>query len=707
MEIISQLNLFSFIPAVVFSIVLWSDIKNKAQFGARPRYLLFSIMLLVIIGALLLQYRLDAGFWRPGLSFSLFSTLFALYLFMFFMLEYSIHCQRIIKSHVWNDFSKNLKKTIFYWITLALIIACSYVVFFLYDTGMEAGTAGELNTPVIVLCVLFTLVSVLLIDRYRRSVFRLQAGVIRTNNFTFNISLVVLMAGALYFLFMDGAQRPLYTEVFLLLTLAYIIRVYMEYFYQRTLNLERTIDKQEQSTDLLNELVSREASSPIEEDVEILKSTIAEELSHLKESLPQAEYAFSGFMLYSLEKNVLKVISPQLISGFCTPLHKFSTVKLLKNKQQIEESILNTTYDLNKISSMPLQDLTDWGAQIIKQMLTTRERIVIDQIPDELKGLQRLIVVSPIFDKDMLIGVFVAFKDSFDKLFPEEENTLAWLCGNLKIILTIISGKRIQHERNRLSNELNIAKNIQTSILPTEVDIPGFETATNMVTATEVGGDVYDYMRTEAGTYLGIGDVSGHGLPAGIMALIQLVAFEAVVMATQTLKKQIQPYEIYNIVNKLLCTINRDRIGSDKFMTQNYFFVKNGTFTHAGAHEIALLYRKKQRDVVELNDLAKKAAFMGITELATAQNSSGSFKLNKSDVLLLYTDGAIQARDDGGNQFGIEKLKKVLAKHQALPLKQLIEVIMREIQDHAQNGDLKKYNGNFADDVSLFVLRKT
>jgi serine phosphatase RsbU (regulator of sigma subunit) len=76
-------------------------------------------------------------------------------------------------------------------------------------------------------------------------------------------------------------------------------------------------------------------------------------------------------------------------------------------------------------------------------------------------------------------------------------------------------------------------------------------------------------------------------------------------------------------------------------------------------------------------------------------------------VLLLYTDGAIQARDDGGNQFGIEKLKKVLAKHQALPLKQLIEVIMREIQDHAQNGDLKKYNGNFADDVSLFVLRKT
>ncbi len=706
MEILTQLNLFSFIPGVIFSVVLWSDIRRKAQFGTRPRYLLFSIMLLVIIAALLLYYRLDNGFWRPGLSFGFFATVFALYLFLFFALEYSIHCQRIVKSHVWNDFSKNLKQTLIYWIAMAVIISCSYVVYFLYTGGTLPQPADEFDTPVFILCALFTLVSFLLIGKYRKSVFRLQAGVIRTNNFTFNMALVVLLPAAVYFLFFGGTRRPLYTEVFLLLTLAYVIRVYMEYFYQRTLNLERTIDKQEQSTDLLNELVSREVSSPIEEDVEILKSTIAEELLRLKESLPMAEYAFSGSMLYSLDGDKLRVISPQLINGFCTPLHKASTVKLLKNNRQIEESIMKITYDLKRISSLPLQDLTDWGAQIIKQILTTRERIVIDQIPDELKGLQRLIAVNPIFDKDMLIGVFIAFKDSFDKLFPEEENTLAWLCGNLKIILTIIAGKRIQHERNRLSNELHIAKNIQTSILPAEVKIPGYETATNMVTATEVGGDVYDYMRTEAGTYLGIGDVSGHGLPAGIMALIQLVAFEAVVMATQTLKKQIQPYEIYNIVNKLLCNINRDRIGSDKFMTQNYFFVKNGTFSHAGAHEIALLFRKKQRDVIELNDLSKKAAFMGISELATARNSSGSFKLNKSDVLLLYTDGAIQARDENGNQFGIDKLKKILDKNHALPLKELIRVIMTELQDHAQNGDLKKYNGNFADDVSLFVLRK-
>jgi len=364
-------------------------------------------------------------------------------------------------------------------------------------------------------------------------------------------------------------------------------------------------------------------------------------------------------------------------------------------------------YDVKKIGSLALQDLTDWGEQIIKELIRTRERIVINQIPDELKGLQRLIAVNPLFDKERLIGILVAFKDSFDKLFPEEENVLTWLCGNLKIILTIIDGKRIQRERNRLSNEMNIAKNIQTSILPAQMEIPGFEIATNMVTASEVGGDVYDCFCTELGNYIGIGDVSGHGLPAGIMALIQLVAFEAVVAASQAVKKKIAPHELYDIVNKLLCKINRDRIGSDKFMTQNYILENKGTLTHAGAHEIALLYRKKQDKVIEMTDFAKKAAFMGITETATAKASEGSFTMHKGDLLLLYTDGAIQAKDDYGTQFGIDGLKKILGGNSSSALPDLIKKIMGKIYNHALNGDIKKYRGNFADDVSLVLLRKT
>ncbi|MBN1799679.1 MAG: SpoIIE family protein phosphatase [Spirochaetales bacterium] len=727
MDIFTYINLGSFFPIIIFTLVLWSDIRNKPQFGKRPRYLLFSLIVFCAIAVFLIQYKILYSFWKPELSFPLFSVIFPFYIFTFFVLEYSIHRQRIIKSHAWEDFKKNLRTTIRYWLIILGIAVCSFFLFYLYTlklfdgsiasavyrsetfaTLREQGLAGreDLKTLTLILCLAYAVVSFLLLLKYRKKVFELRGGIIRTNNFTFSMSLLVLVLQVGYFLFFDGFVKPLHSEIFFLLTVAYAIRVFMEYFYQRTLNLERTIIQQEQSVLLMNELVSQEASSPLEEDVDTLKSTITEELDRVKRSLPIHEYAISGSMLYSLEGDILKVISPKLINGFCTPILKTQTIKLLKNKKQISDSILKTVYDIRKISSLPLQDLTDWGEQIIKQILESKEPIVINQIPEELKGLQRLIAVNPIFDKEKLIGLFIVFKDSFDKLFPEEENTINWLIGNLKIILSIITGKRIQRERNRLSNEMNIAKNIQTSILPKDVEIPGYEVATNMVTATEVGGDVYDYFCTTLGNYIGIGDVSGHGLPAGIMSLIQLVAFEAVVMTVDNLSRQIKPYVLYDIVNKLLCKINRDRIGSDKFMTQNYFIEKNGTFTYAGAHEIALLYRKQQDNVIELKDLSRKAAFMGITEKATAKASAGNFKMRKHDVLLLYTDGAIQAKDNYGNQFGIAKLKKILKSNSGMDLNKLIDKIMKQIYNHALNGDLKKYCGNYADDVSLFMIRK-
>jgi sigma-B regulation protein RsbU (phosphoserine phosphatase) len=727
MEIITHISLGSFFPIIIFSLLLWSDIRNKPQFGSRPRFLLLSILVFSVIACFLVQYRMFDFFWEAALSFSLFSIIFALYVLTFFILEYSIHRQRIIKSHVWDDFKENFKNTIVYWLLLLCIILCSFLLFVFYKMDLfngsiasaiyrsanfaalkEQGLAGreDFKTLEYLLCLAYSIVGFLLLMKYRKKVFELQVGVVRINNFTFNMCILVLILQVIYFLFFDGFMKPLHLEIYVLLTISYAVRVFMEYFFQRTLNLERSIDKQEQSVLLMNELVTREVSSPLEDDVDILRSTITEELERVKRSLPLCEYAFSGSMLYSLEGDILKVMSPKLINGFCTPLQKTHTIKLLKNKKQISDSIMKTVYDLKKINSLPLQDLMDWGEQIIKQILENKERIVINQIPDELKGLQRLIVANPIFDKERLIGLFIIFKDSFDKLFPEEENTLKWLIENLKITLAIISGKRIQRERNRLSNEMNIAKNIQTSILPKEVKIPGYEVATNMVTATEVGGDVYDYFCTAVGNYIGIGDVSGHGLPAGIMSLIQLVAFEAVVMTTDNFSRQVKPHVLYDIVNKLLCKINRDRIGSDKFMTQNYFFENGGTFHYAGAHEIALLYRKKQDNVVELKDLSRKTAFMGITELASAKTSAGNFKMRKNDVLLLYTDGAIQARNNYGSQFGIAKLKKILKSNSTIDLNKLIDKIMKALYNHALDGDLKKYSGNFADDVSLFILRK-
>lgn len=66
-----------------------------------------------------------------------------------------------------------------------------------------------------------------------------------------------------------------------------------------------------------------------------------------------------------------------------------------------------------------------------------------------------------------------------------------------------------------LRKEVEIARNIQTSILPVQFVVPGLQIAAQMIAASEVGGDYYDVRPTPDGCWLGIGDVSGHGLAAG------------------------------------------------------------------------------------------------------------------------------------------------------------------------------------------------
>ncbi len=171
-------------------------------------------------------------------------------------------------------------------------------------------------------------------------------------------------------------------------------------------------------------------------------------------------------------------------------------------------------------------------------------------------------------------------------------------------------GKEILEERNRLEGEMKIAEKIQTSIVPTKISLDGYEISCNMVTATEVGGDTYDFAQNKFGNYFSIADVCGHGVPAGVMALLQIAAFQTAIETSDLLNKEISISELYDLINKILCKLNRDRIGSDKFMTGNLFVEKKGKFTHSGAHEIALLYKKSSKTVKELQECIVKTAFL-------------------------------------------------------------------------------------------------
>ena len=287
-----------------------------------------------------------------------------------------------------------------------------------------------------------------------------------------------------------------------------------------------------------------------------------------------------------------------------------------------------------------------------------------------------------------------------------EKDILAQTYNRLAVSIADLLNKT--KEITRLESEFQAASKIQSSMLPMHEEyIAGYELSHSLVTATEVGGDNYDFRHCNKGNWFSIGDVSGHGLEAGIIALIAQSAFNYGIYLFENLADNEKlPIEMYQYVNKTVYLLNKQRNNSDSFITMNYFFEHNGKFYGAGAHESPLIYRAATGEVEEFKQLTGNTLFLGIIEEIDAEPSYCSFELYPNDILLLYTDGLIEAKNEKNEQFDIPRVKELLKKNAHLPLAQIKENIYAELESFTEKGDRARYNGKFADDVTVFLIKK-
>jgi sigma-B regulation protein RsbU (phosphoserine phosphatase) len=690
--------LFSFFPIILFSLVLWADVKTCDEYARRHPFLLRSIVFIGIACLAQLLFRVLPPV--PAAGFEKFrilpATLF--YILAFLSLEHSLHIQRIEDSYYAADFRTHgsvLKRL--------LLLGGALVVL----TGLAVFTPiGSFAVPVTLFlygawCFTVTMYAM-------RVVFNLPEGIIRKKNYPF-VSLLVFLAGPVLLHWFLGLVRDdeifLYAPAFIVLNAVYLVRVYREYLFYRTRHLMKRITDRELQQDRWNGLLAEVIVARKEEDEAIIAETVRSALDEMKESVIVKDHTFTGAMIYRRVGEILRIDSAAHMFGYCTPLAPAENVKRM-NREQLQELTMNQVFDLQKISSPVRNGRLSFGEELVQEMLETRGPVRVDPIPACYRGLHELIYLVPVFNHDRFDGFVALFKDSFSDILPEERRGLKTMIENLSVLLLVISGKDTQLERNRLQGEIEIARNIQTSILPRRIEIPGYRCAGSMLTASEVGGDVYDHLCSGDAHYIGIGDVAGHGLPAGIMALSQMSAFHGAVGAAETLGRELEVHQIYDIVNRVLCRLNRDRIGSDKFMTQNYFMVRDGSFVHAGTHLIALVYRRTSDRVEELEACVNRTGFLGLSEFITAKQSQDSFAMEPGDVLMLYTDGVIEAKNRDCTLYGLERLKKVMIRMKDGSPEELIEAVRADLAEFAKTGDLAKHGGSFADDVTLVVLRK-
>ncbi len=238
-----------------------------------------------------------------------------------------------------------------------------------------------------------------------------------------------------------------------------------------------------------------------------------------------------------------------------------------------------------------------------------------------------------------------------------------------------------------LQNELEVASNMQQSILPTQFPKgPSFHVFGNMKPARSVGGDFYDIMRLDNGRIgLAIADVSDKGVPAALF-----------MMSTRTLLKgaaigTLKPGEVLREVNDLL---NEDNEAS-MFVTVLYavYDPANGALTYAnGGHNAPLVVHADGRsDLLPLTD----GVALGL--VPDMEYQEDTFTLSPGDTVVLYTDGVSEAMNGDDEEFGNERLLKIFASSNPTNSEEANQAIFRAVD--AFVGDAPQ-----SDDITCLTL---
>jgi sigma-B regulation protein RsbU (phosphoserine phosphatase) len=230
---------------------------------------------------------------------------------------------------------------------------------------------------------------------------------------------------------------------------------------------------------------------------------------------------------------------------------------------------------------------------------------------------------------------------------------------------------------NEVQQELATARRIQSAILPeTAPSLPKLRIATRYQPMTSVAGDFYDFLTSgETGLTILVADVSGHGVPAALVASMLKVCF-----AAQNERAQ-DPAAILAGLNRML----RGSLGG-QYVTAACAAIDTaaGVIRYAGAgHPPALLLEKKNGRVVEL---AENGLFLG--PFPQASYSNLTVPVANGDALLLYTDGIVEARLANGEEFGRERLRTLLEGADGNAPAVFIDSLFRQIAGREQQDDL-------------------
>ena len=252
---------------------------------------------------------------------------------------------------------------------------------------------------------------------------------------------------------------------------------------------------------------------------------------------------------------------------------------------------------------------------------------------------------------------------------------------------------RLKEENSRMSGELEVTQRLQRMMLPRDEDlreIANMDISGFMKPATEVGGDYYDVVSQNGGVVFGIGDVTGHGLESGVIAIIVQTAVRTLLASG--------PYEsqkFFEVLNRVVYD-NVRRMNCDRNLTLSLLHYQDHLVTISGQHEEVLVVRGN--GVLERHDTLDLGFPLGLEEDISRFVGEARVPLQSGDVMVVYTDGITEAMNCARVTYGIERLSEAVRNNHGQPADEIREAVLRSLHEYTGGQDL-------LDDISLLVIK--
>src|SRR5262249_40300888 len=399
---------------------------------------------------------------------------------------------------------------------------------------------------------------------------------------------------------------------------------------------------------LLNE-VSRETSSILE--VEELLRRAAEQIKRV------IDYQILSLMLYDDEQKVFR--------------HRID----VKHGHRVQ----------GKLRSASTEGIVGAAA-------TLREPVLVPDVTVDPRYVMvnpetRSELAIPMIHKGKVIGVLDLESPQLGYFTADHVQTLSILAANLAVSLENARlYEQVTRDEARLERDLQAAKRIQGALLrPVPSEDFGVDLAARYLSAREVGGDLYEFLRygpQQLGVALA--DVSGKGTAAALYGAV------AIGIMRSLAPQKLQPAEMLRQMNQL---VGERRI-EGRFMTACFATWQKGRrkFRVANAGQSQpLLYKDGRCGKIELTGFP-----LGIFE--ETSYDEWSVTLDPGDIVIFHSDGIAETMNSEGQFFGTERLRKLVETHHQLSATELSDLILREVDWFAQSAPL-------SDDRTLVVLK--